>query len=306
MLAGRPDLKAFYRRSSTRALAGIALDWVIVVALVSASERFPHPALCLAAILLIAGRMMSFETKWTHEAMHFNLFRSKSWNDRLEFLFAWPVCTTAQFNRERHLRHHRDYLEEKDDPVFAYQYVGITPDNKNSRAFMIWIWFIRPALGYHTLQKLGDIVGYLKASPSFRWKMLSFWTVVVGAFAAAGRLDLLFWYWAIPLVLIRPIFWFWQDMAQHYNARSPLGTRDLHGWFFTLFFASSRDYHGVHHLYPAMPWFRLAEGHRLCVGDDQVDVATGFVDLTRQILAIPETETSPVEPTAERRAMQEA
>jgi fatty acid desaturase len=292
MNAGRPPIKGFYRRSPARAFAGILLDWAIVVVLVAAAEWFLHPTIYLAAILLIAGRMMSLETKWTHEAMHFNLFRKKSWNDRLEFLFAWPVCTSASLGRENHLRHHLQYLEEKEDPVFCYEYAGITPEKKNGRAFMVWIWFIRPLIGYQAFHELRAIVDNLIEAPSFRWKMLFFWSLVVGVFAAVGRPDLLVWYWVVPLFLIRPIFWFWQDLAQHYNARSPLGTRDLHGWFFTLFFGDSRNYHGVHHVYPALPWYRLAECHRLYVGDDQVDVATGFLDLTRQILTIPKPRPS--------------
>ena len=57
----------------------------------TAAECFPHPALYLAAILLIAGRMMSLATKWTHEAMHFNLFRKKPWND----VIVWLVDQTG-------------------------------------------------------------------------------------------------------------------------------------------------------------------------------------------------------------------
>ena len=293
MNAGRPPVKGFYRRSGIRAFAGILFDWAIVVALVAAAEWFLHPAIYGAAILLIAGRMMSLETKWTHEAMHFNLFRKKSWNDRLEFLFAWPVCTSASLGRETHLRHHLQYLEEKEDPVFGYQYAGITPEKKNGHAFMVWIWFIRPLIGYQAFHELRAIVDNLIETPSFRWKMLFFWGLVVGVFAAVGRPDLLLWYWVVPLFLIRPIFWFWQDLAQHYNARSPLGTRDMHGWFFTLFFGDSRNYHGVHHVYPALPWYQLAECHRLYIGDDQVDVATGFLDLTRQILTLPKAAPEP-------------
>ena len=298
MNAGRPPLKGFYRRSGIRALAGILFDWVIVVALVAVAEWFRNPAVYVAAILLIAGRMVAFETKWTHEAIHYNLFRKKAWNDRLEFLFAWPVFASASLARETHLQHHLHYLEEKDDPVFAYEYAGITPQKKNSRAFMVSIWLVRPLLGYHAIRELCAIGENLIESRSFRWKMLLFWPLVVGVFAAVGRLDLLLWYWVVPLFLIRPIFWFWQDLAQHYNARSPLGTRDLHGWFFTLFFGDSRNYHGAHHVYPAVPWNRLAECHRLYVGDDQVDVATGFLDLTRQILAIPKAASEPTQPTA--------
>jgi len=282
--------KAYYRRSAIRSLAGILFDWLIVVALVVVAELLRHPAAYVGAVLLIAGRMISFETKWTHEAMHFNLFRKKSWNDRLDFLFAWPVWTTANLRRQNHLRHHLEYLEEKEDPTFGYQYAGITPELRQSRAFMVWIWFVRPLIGYQTIYELRCILANLIETPSFRWKMLFFWSVLAGVFAVLGRLDLLIFYWVLPLFLIRPIFWFWQDLAQHFNARSPLGTRDLHGWFFTLFFGDSRNYHGVHHVYPAVPWYRLAECHRLYVGDDQVDVATGFFDLTRQILARPESQ----------------
>src|SRR5436305_1435661 len=134
MVAGRRVVKEFYHRSGVRALTGIALDWAIVVGLAVVAQYFLHPVVYLAAILLIAGRMLSFETKWTHEAMHFNLFRRKPWNDRLEFLFAWPVLTSAALGRETHLAHHRQYMNEKDDPVFGYEYAGITPEKKNRQA----------------------------------------------------------------------------------------------------------------------------------------------------------------------------
>jgi len=43
------------------------------------------------------------------------------------------------------------------------------------------------------------------------------------------------------------------------------------------------DFHNVHHLYPAIPWFNMERATQLAIDETRVDLARGFADGMRQL-----------------------
>ncbi|HMB06552.1 MAG TPA: fatty acid desaturase, partial [Isosphaeraceae bacterium] len=188
--------------------------------------------------------------------------------------------------RRIHIEHHRNYIDESLAPTYTYDYWGLNATNWNDRRRLLWIWWFRPLTGYQTWKFLCFRFADLATSVRYPIRCLAFWGIVVGIFSRFAALHLLL-YWFVPLLLIHPVLFFWQDMAQHFNVKkSP--TRDVRGAVYRLIFNphGRGAYHNVHHLHAAIPWFNLRRASEFLIDDATVDIAHGFLDLSRQITSV--------------------
>lgn len=273
----RTALRALTRRSTARALLAIAVDWAVIIAAAAASERLRIPGLYGVAVVVIA-RQMNALFELHHHAMHGNLFRGSAWNGRLQMFYSLPLGTTVASERADHMDHHRTYnTVAKDYQDWGTGY-GFDPARRHDRRYMIWFLCIRPFVGPLQFAEL------IETFSTFRNAIFAgFWVVVIAAFIAAGRLDLLLWYWVVPRFTVYPILFFWDDMLGHYNCPRT-GTREMRGVWFRIFSTHGTNFHNVHHLQPAIPFFNMERATRLTVDETRVDVAYGFVDGMRQLV----------------------
>jgi fatty acid desaturase len=275
-------LRGMMRRSTARAFLAIVGDWGVIFLAAALCEAFPSPWTYTLAVVVIA-RQMNALFELHHHAMHNNLFPQKPWNRRLQAFYSLPLWTTVESDLADHLAHHRTFnTAEKDYLTWGTGY-GLDPARRHDRRYMTWFLWLRPFLG--PLQ-LSDLKEFLTAErwrdPAWRRPVLLFWAGAVAALAAAGRLDLLVWYWLVPRLTLFPVLFFWDDMLGHYNCPRT-GTREMRGLWFRLFSAHGTNFHNVHHLYPAVPWFNIEKATRLVVDETGVDIARGFVDGMRQL-----------------------
>lgn len=290
-----PDHKAALRRlserSAARTLVGLGIDWAVVVGAAALSERAGAWWAYAIAVFVIATRMNAFYLEWLHEAVHGNLFKRKRWNDRADFLFGLPMFASVELQRENHLRHHRNYVEEAQVPSYGYEYWGVDSVRWDDERRLWWLWWVRPFTGYHTWAWLRDTWLDLRDAPrGVVVRLACFWAPVVLACWWAGALRLLAAYWLVPLLVVHPVLFFYQDVAQHFHVhKSP--TRDVRGLVYRLIFNphGRGAYHNLHHLHASVPWFRLAEANALFVDDATIEVASGFFELSRQVVTGPET-----------------
>lgn len=281
----RQLLPELSRRAPVLALAGIALDWLVIVAAAVASDRAESGLVYLLCVVVIGSRMNALDLAWQHEAVHGNLFRRKRWHGRLDFLYSIPFFTTLKIARATHLEHHREYRDEAVSPLYSYGYWSIDEARWPRIRYRVWIWLIRPLCGYHAYTTLRDTILDLAENPRDAARVLSIWGGVIASLALSGHLRWLLLYWIVPLLIVRPPLFFWQDMAQHFGTRkSP--SRDVRGFLYRLLLAphGRGAHHNVHHLYPGIPWLRSARASALLIDDGGIDIARGFVDLSRQIL----------------------
>ena len=276
-------LRALVRRSHSRSLLAIAFDWAIIGAVAIVCERAHIPGLYAVAVIVIA-RQMNALFELHHHAIHGNLFRRKDWNARMQILYSIPLGLTIDSERDDHLEHHRTFnTVERDYRNWGTGY-GLDLDQRSNRRYMTWFLCIRPFLG--PLQ-LADLIETVRTR---RWRLASyrnavggFWLTVVAVLIAAGRIDLLFWYWLVPRFTLFPILFFWDDMLGHYNCPRT-GTREMRGLWFRLFSTHGTNFHNVHHINPAVPWFNMKKATRLTVDETRVDVAHGFIDGIGQMM----------------------
>ncbi|HEY0510868.1 MAG TPA: fatty acid desaturase [Thermoanaerobaculia bacterium] len=280
----RAILRKLSRRSNGRAVLTLVLDWGAVLAVAAACEVFRSPWLYAVAAIVIA-RQMNALFELHHHAIHANLFSGKKWNSRLQLLYSLPLGVTVESDRDDHLDHHRTFnTVEKDYQTWGTGY-GLDPARRHDRRYMVWFLCIRPFAGPLQIADLADAITTKRwRDAAYRNRVGGFWLGAVALLAAAGRPDLLLWYWLVPRFTVFPILFFWDDMIGHYNCPRT-GTREMRGLWFRLFGAHGTSFHNVHHLYPAIPWFNMERATRLAIDEEQVDVSHGLVDSLRQLVA---------------------
>lgn len=273
-------LAALTRRSGARALMAIAFDWAAVVAAAAVAESSRLTVVYVLAVIVIA-RQMNALFELHHHAMHGNLFARHPWNARLQFLYSLPLGLTLASERVDHMEHHRTFTAD-DSRTWGGGY-GLDPERRRSPRYMVWFLCLRPFAGPLQLAELAEFV-----KTSVRNGAIVFWIAAAAAFFAAGRVDLFVWYWIVPRFIVYPILFFWDDMLGHYNC--PLtGTREMRGLWFRLFSTHGTNFHNVHHVNPAVPWFNMKRATALAVDEARVDVAHGFIDGMRQMVLAKKT-----------------
>ena len=98
---------------------------------------------------------------------------------------------------------------------------------------------------------------------------------------------LLFWVWILPALLGQPFLRLYL-LAEHGDcprvANMLENTRTTFTTALVRFLAWNMPYHAEHHVFPAVPFHRLPELHRL-LRDHLRVTADGYVTFTRQYLA---------------------
>ena len=279
----RAEIRRLSRRSDARAFLTIVLDWGVIVLVAALAELSSSLWLYLLAVIVIS-RQMNALFELHHHAIHANLFSRKPWNRGLELLYSLPLWITVDSDRDDHMEHHRTF-SEKDSLTWGTGY-GLDPAKRSDRRYMVWFLLVRPFLGPLQLGDLKELATSRRwRDAAWRNRVLAFWSCAVLGFAAAGRLDLLLWYWLVPRFTVFPILFFWDDMLGHYNC--PLtGTREMRGLWFRLVCAHGTNFHNVHHHFPAVPWFNMETATKIAIEESEVDVARGFVDGMRQLAAV--------------------
>lgn len=279
----RTVLRRLSRRSDARAFLTIAVDWGLIFLVIALSELTGSTAVYLLAVIVIS-RQMNALFELHHHAIHCNLFSRKRWNRALQFFYSLPLWATVESDRDDHMDHHRTFnTVEKDYQTWGRGY-GLDPAKRFNRRYMIWFLWIRPFLGPLQPSDLKELLTSKRwRDPAYRNPVVLFWICAVVALLAAGRLDLLLWYWLVPRFTLFPVLFFWDDMLGHYNCPRT-GTREMRGLWFRLFSAHGTDFHNVHHQYPAIPWFNMEKATALAIDESEVDVARGFLDGMRQLV----------------------
>ena len=186
-----------------------------------------------------------------HEAAHRNVCRSRPANDLVGHLCAWVLGGALGPYRFVHAAHHRYANHRRRDPDAP---LGSGPG---------WALPLRWAL--HDLTYLAF---YLRHAPQRRWvevlelaAPVGLVAVVGGAAVAAGPpwTHAVVFGWLLParlaLTLLAATF-AWLPHAPHRDThRFRATTVHSAGWLTPLLLG--QNFHGVHHLYPRVPFYRL-------------------------------------------------
>ena len=275
--------KQFVVRSNVRGLIAVAQDWLLLAALFSIGIYFDHWAAYVILAWPIGLIQFAIGEALAHEASHYNLFRSRRWNDWAEWGLSIPFLFALSDYRHEHRLHHTKIGESEDHLVADYRARGLF----NTPLRLAWIWLGKPLLGIAGLHYLKSVLFELSNIRS-GIKIAFFWAVLIGSCIATGNVGNFAWLWILPLCWTYPAFLWWSEIRDHFNTKC--GTRTDTGWLNVL--THNNGYHYVHHKYPSIPWYRLREAHHALCAEEAEDICHGLFDAFRQLTPKDETEAA--------------
>jgi fatty acid desaturase len=278
-LLSRDEIRAFTRTSNVRGALAVGGTWAVIAGTLVAAMRWPHPAVLVAAVIVIGGRQLALAIAM-HEAAHGHLFRTSWLNTYVaDLLCARPIGQDIARYRAHHLSHHAHAGTDR-DPDLALAPLEPIPRGSLVRKML------RDVTGIAGLRRLiglvlidANMITYTVGGATRRQRHRTSYyvtsllrhappTIVINAvmFLVLGWAYAL---WAIAWLTTYGLFLRIRMLAEHSCLlRGPdvlLNTRTTHaGWLARTTVAPLRvNYHLEHHLMPSTPWYQLPALHRM-------------------------------------------
>ncbi len=286
----KDEIQQLRAASDARGMLSLFTSWSLIVAAAAAVAVWPHPAMVIAAIIVIGGRQLGLVVLM-HEASHRSLFRTRWLNDVVgRWLCGAPMWTRIDTYREHHMKHHA-YTNTNRDPDLAL--VAPFPVSRRSLARKL----LRDVTGLTGLKRIFGLtlmsLGLLRYSPFGVLEraprptlgrmlknglvgmgpMLLTNAVLVSVAWAVGQ-TWLYALWAVAYLTVFSLVLRVRSLAEHActapvdseEARNPLrNTRTTRaGWLARLILAPHHvNYHLEHHLLMTVPHYRLPQMRRM-------------------------------------------
>ncbi|MDR3436867.1 fatty acid desaturase [Telmatospirillum sp.] len=265
-------IKALTGRDGRRAAAAICRDWGGIILTVSVAIWAGNPFVSVLSLWVIGAFQYALGDALLHEGAHGNLFATKSWNDRWDVIYGLPFLRTMLAFKTEHLRHHGQLGKDGDYLVRDYRQFGLDrPHN------LLWVWVGRPLIGWPAWYYVRQLRHY---SPACLRRIAVLWGAAALVTALTGTFGLFLLYWVLPLLWCRYAYFYWAEIADHYNTRRGIRTRvnRLLNWF-----QHNKGYHAAHHRFPAVPWFNLPAAHKQLEDVDPEDLSGNPIETWRQL-----------------------
>lgn len=289
-LLSAAELAPLTELSDPLSLAAIART-AAVIALAIAFGVWAWPSPWVVLTIIVVGVQQHALFILAHEAAHYRLLRRRALNDAvgraIGMAGAISMCTYRVIHR---LHHNNLYTEEDPDTAIhggyprgtAYLWKKLAQDLVGWNAWKTLAYFFgAPALNDQThraARPLDDTSPRLRREARIdRWFVVAFQLLApLACFAVGGWRGLAQYaaFWLVPMVtVLQPILRL-RAICEHgatTDFSSPLtaarsnrtGGKVLNVLGRALLFPHHVNYHLEHHLYPAVPHYRLPELHRL-------------------------------------------
>lgn len=195
-----------------------------------------------------------------HEGVHGIMFRNRFLNRWVAFLCGLPALLSVTSYRVGHLPHHR-YERGQRDPD---ELENVARNPTILALLFVLVFLFGDLFGFY---RVGP-VNALRARPSERRDILLEYGIVFAAFALAFLwvpAHVMLHVWVFPALVARQLTNV-RTLAEHIlTGRDDrwTATRTVLSNRFVSFFMCNLNYHTVHHLFPAVPWYNLPRLHRL-------------------------------------------
>jgi fatty acid desaturase len=284
------ELAPLTRLSAARSLGAIALTLGVIAAAVALALA-TWPSAWLAPCVVVIGIQQHALFILAHDAAHYRLFASRTVNDAVGRLIGMAggisMCTYRVIHR---LHHNNLYTEADPDTAIhggyprgvGYLWKKLAQDAVGLNAWKTFAYFFgSPAINRETnraLRPLDDTSPALRdAARRDRWWVVAFQAGVPAAIALAGGWPALAKYlvlWVLPMVTVLQVILRLRAIAEHgavtdlsspltaarsNRTRGSLANRAARA----MLFPHHVNYHLEHHLYPAVPHYRLPALHAL-------------------------------------------
>jgi fatty acid desaturase len=264
------------------------------------------PVGVVLALIFLHGTCFAFQINAVHELGHGTVFKTKILNEIFVRFFAFLGWINFEAFNTSHMRHHRYTLHQPDDlEVVLPQKVLIK--NFLLQGF-INLGGVRWALRENVRKALGLFGGewettlFPAGSPE-RKAAVNWARVVLAGQALVLALSLYFHFWMVPVVItLAPFYGAWLHIlcnaTQHIGLQDDVSDFRLCCRTFTVnpvvqFLYWHMNYHIEHHMFAAIPCYRLGRLHRL-IQHDLPPSPHGIIATWKEIAAIQKIqETNP-------------
>lgn len=218
--------------------------------------------------MLPLGVLLVFQFTLLHEVSHLTAFRTRWINEAAALVCGLILVLPPQWFRYFHFAHHRYTQDPERDPELA------SPKPETLGAYVwhvsglpIWHSHLKTLARNAAGQGREDFVPDSKRALVQREAlgMVLFYALLLAAALWLGS-ALLVWVWLLPLALGQPFLRLYL-LAEH--GRCPLVANMLENSRTTFtnrlvrWLAWNMPYHAEHHSFPAVPFYRLPDFHRL-------------------------------------------
>jgi fatty acid desaturase len=258
-LQGRSDLRGGVRLAIHVALL-IGAGWLVAVA----SGWLELPAVFVLGLVQVALFAPA------HETMHQTAFASRRANAVVGWLTSCPSLLNWHFYTAYHLAHHRHTQEPGLDPELGIA----TPESVTNyvvRVLGVPFWRLRLQVALDCVR--GDLSAYPYVSAAAAPKIILSGRAMIVLMVGGSVVSMALFGWATPL-----LFWVGPQLLGQPPLRAYLlaehtgCTEDRNGLTNTRTTLTSAPvrllmwdmpYHAEHHLFPSIPFHRLADAHGL-------------------------------------------
>lgn len=218
--------------------------------------------------IIIARQLRALENI-VHFGSHYNITLKKDINDKIVNIFcAFPVMQEIKSYRSFHLKHHNKYGSNTDPCKIRFEDIGTSSSNSLAGYFLFIVASL-PKYFYNYYKQIGTnfkLLGIYIAYHIILFTVNS--TMVDINFAIIFLVTYNF-----SLFMILPVI---RSVAE-YDEHNYKCSDSLVGTTFNnltiidhlLFHPTGDAYHVVHHLFPAIPWWKQKEAHRYLLNNDE-------------------------------------
>ncbi|MDF7675387.1 guanitoxin biosynthesis L-arginine gamma (S) hydroxylase [Neisseriaceae bacterium ESL0693] len=278
------QVKKLYVYDNWHALFALGSDYLLCILAIYMTEVcwWLFPLTCL----IIGSRQRALATI-LHEASHSSLTRNKTIGKIYGTLFSgYLIFQSWDSYYKSHVKYHHPKLATTLDPDFQY-YKEAKIDHKIDEKDFYWRFLWSHLLCTHVFKSFKYLIQHRLLSAPNKMEIIQILIiqgVIFGLFSGFVGWYGYVLYWLVPYLTTFQIFTWFIELSEHYPmigwATNNLEcSRNRFSHPIEHFFTSihGENYHLVHHLFPAIPYWRLSQAHQILLKDKEyAHINAGF------------------------------